>query len=192
MAPVNMVNHTPPHASHLRGKSQNGHQVKQYLNHHHHQQQNQTNPTSNQHLHPSINSSQSQPTRTNVNLQRHKSIRKSLYQTHKSMASSSAYSPPPLGRLRSKQSKSIRIDPYEVPPITCCDYLWLLVYYIFLYAFLSVFWFSLWLVYMSTTPNGQPRYPHRHKMASYGLSFDQCNSWGQSSDLDFGSENIDL
>lgn len=61
--------------------------------------------------------------------------------------------------FRSKQSKSKRLlDPYEIPPTTYKDYIWLVLYYFGLYIFFTVFWFVCWSIYLTTVPEGRPRY----------------------------------
>lgn len=65
---------------------------------------------------------------------------------------------------KSKQSKSKRQfnDPYEIPPSTCRDYVWLAIYYVGLYTFFATFWFVCWSIYLTTLPEGRPRYPHNN------------------------------
>lgn len=66
---------------------------------------------------------------------------------------SSTYSPP----LKSRLSKSKRIDPHDIGPMTKVDYVLLLFFYIGLYIFYAVFWFTLWRLYLLISPEDAPR-----------------------------------
>lgn len=68
-------------------------------------------------------------------------------------------SPPIYHSTKSKASKSKRIghESYDVPSITWSDYGWLFIFYICLYAFFALFWYSLWSIYLMTTSD-KPRY----------------------------------
>lgn len=96
-----------------------------------------------------------------------KSVRKNENQSRVSNNSSSTHSPPLHAKNSSKVSKSRRADPHEVPPISCTDYVFLLIYYCCLYTFYAAFWFSLWAIYKATTPDDGPRFLHS---GSYNLT----------------------
>jgi hypothetical protein len=128
---------------------------KRAQHHHNHQQQQQVQDDQAENRLNAM-SQQQQQQQQQPKLQ--KSARKSARLAPKSITSS-AYSPP-LHQTKSKFSKSKRFDPHEVPPVSCCDYLLLLIYYICLYAFYAAFWYALWMIYIATTNANAPRVPH--------------------------------
>lgn len=81
-------------------------------------------------------------------------------QNNNSARLATTHSPSTLN-IKSKLSKSKRLfDPYEVIPTSCKDYIWLVLYYVGLYTFFAAFWFVCWYVYLTTLPEGRPRYMH--------------------------------
>lgn len=95
-------------------------------------------------------------------------IRKSSYKlptVHQSpqhtpmLTRTNSSSPPIYHATKSKASKSKRTghESYDVPPIIWSDYVWLFIFYICLYVFFALFWYSLWSIYLMTKSD-KPRY----------------------------------
>lgn len=62
---------------------------------------------------------------------------------------------------KSKMSKSRKMhDQFDTPRTNCLDLIWLFVYFLGLYTFYAVFWYTLWSIYLATTPTNQPRHLH--------------------------------
>lgn len=89
------------------------------------------------------------------------SLSPSIHHTpsHDQMLNRTSSSSPPNYNHKSKLTKSKRshYESNETPPITWTDYVWLFIYYICLYVFFAVFWYSLWFIY-SMTKSDKPRY----------------------------------
>lgn len=86
---------------------------------------------------------------------------------------------------KSKQSKSKRQfnDPYEIPPSTCKDYVWLAIFYVGLYTFFATFWFICWSIYLTTLPEGRPRYIHEDPRPQYSTTLPPRESILNSSEI---------
>lgn len=77
----------------------------------------------------------------------------------KSKKSSLSINHSPSNQIKSKRStKSRRIEEKPlVRGLSRLDYVWLAVYYVCLYAFYVLFWYSLWSLYLLTTDKSKPR-----------------------------------